>query len=232
MEPKNRIIVALDGMTLGEALTLVQDLNGEVGMFKIGLELMTAHGGYQCVLNLKARNCGVFYDGKFCDIPATVGKATAAAAAMGVDMLNVHASCGIEAMRAAVANKGNSKVLAVTVLTSIDDAECRSIFGKGVPNAVHAFADEAQRAGVDGLVCSPQDLSSLSHDRFKSLLKVTPGVRPAWAAAGDQKRVMTPREAVEAGSDYLVIGRPITKPPKEIGSPLEAVRRIVAEIAA
>jgi orotidine-5'-phosphate decarboxylase len=151
---------------------------------------------------------------------------------MGVDMFNVHASCGVEAMKAAVANKGMSKVLAVTVLTSLSDEECISVFGKASQQKVLEFANMAKDAGVDGLICSPKEVPLLrSRPELKDLLLVTPGVRPEWAAAGDQKRVMTPGEAIKAGSDYLVIGRPITKPPEnKFSSPVEAAIAIAEEI--
>jgi orotidine-5'-phosphate decarboxylase len=178
----------------------------------------------------------VFWDGKLCDIPNTVKGASVATSRMGVRMFNVHASAGIEAVKAAVASKGNSLVLGVTVLTSIgkladDTDECVSIFGDKAGNKVLHFARMLSEAGADGIICSPKELVDLSGSTaFDTLLKATPGVRPEWAAVGDQKRVMTPGEAIKAGADYLVIGRPITKPPAEIGGPVEAAKKIAVEI--
>ena len=232
MSAKDKIIVALDVDNLEDAGTLIGQLAPHVGCFKIGLELMTSVGAPEAVRFIHQRGGRVFLDGKFNDIPATVGKAAKAAARLGVTMFNVHASAGVEAMRAAAANKGSSLLLAVTVLTALDEGACRSIFGAAPDEAVLRFAQDAREAGVDGIICSPRDLGALGKDRrFDKLLKVTPGVRPAWASPGDQKRVMTPKEAVEMGATALVIGRPITNPPAEIGSPAEATRRILAEIA-
>jgi len=229
MEAKDRIIVAVDVPTLREAHLLCESLAGHVGAFKVGLQLITSEGGPQVVREL-SKFGRIFYDGKFNDIPNTIMGASRAVAGMGVWMFNVHASSGIEAMLAATEVKGESLVLAVTVLTSLDDEECQSIFGMGttVGNKVLTFAKYAVFHGhCDGLICSPKELPFLSHI---NVLKVVPGVRPDWASKGDQKRVMTPYEAIKAGASHLVIGRPITNPPKEIGDSVEAVKRIADEI--
>jgi orotidine-5'-phosphate decarboxylase len=149
-------------------------------------------------------------------------------------MFDVHASSGLYAMRAAVEHKGASLVLAVTVLTSMDDLEVARVFGCQAENAVKRLAKLAADAKCDGIVCSPRDLEALKDDdRFAGLLKVTPGVRPTWAQNNDQQRVMTPGEAIEAGADYLVIGRPITKPSAHEGRiPSLAARMIAEEIQA
>jgi len=228
---QDRIIVALDVSTLGEAEALVEALAPHVGCFKVGLQLITAVGAPQVVEFLHKRGGKVFLDGKFNDIPNTVGEAAAAASKLGVAMFNVHASCGIEAMAAAVKNKGQSQVLAVTVLTSLEENNAHLIFGSPSKAKVIQFARDAKLAGVDGIICSPQELELLGKQKeLAGLRKVTPGVRPEWAAVGDQKRVMTPGEAIRAGADYLVIGRPITQPPAEIGGPIEAAKRITEEI--
>ena len=156
--------------------------------------------------------------------------ASVAISRMGVRMFNVHASAGKEAILQAVANKRNSLVLGVTVLTSIDGDECVSIFGEEPRDKVIEFATMLVDAEADGVICSPQELEALKVFDPGVLLRVTPGVRPKWAAIGDQKRVMTPGEAIKAGADYLVIGRPITKPPPEIGGPVEAAKKIAEEI--
>lgn len=253
-EPRERIIVALDMDSLDEAKRFVGSIVRHVGLFKVGLQLTTAAGAPQVVEAIHALGGQVFYDGKFCDIPNTVGAAAKAVAGLGVKMFNVHASAGIEAMKAAVANKGDSLVLAVTVLTSLNAMD---IYDIGYPSQwpcvkgythyhswdldgggyIHPLVGRmaccASRAGCDGVICSPKELQFLNrsfNEPLPHLLKVTPGVRPKWAAAGDQKRVMTPGEAIRAGADYLVIGRPITRPPAGIGTPVDAAKHIAEEI--
>ena len=233
MQAKDRIIVALDVDNLDKAKFLVEILAPHVGCFKIGLELITAVGANQVVEFVHSFGGLVFYDGKFDDIPNTVGAASKVVAGLGVKMFNVHASAGIEAMMAAVANKGNSLVLAVTVLTAIEENNANLIFGGPSKAKVLQFSRDAKLAGCDGVICSPQELELLGKQKeLGNLMKVTPGVRPEWAAAGDQKRIMTPAEAIKAGATALVIGRPITKPPTEIGSPVDAAKRIAEEISA
>ena len=233
MAAKDRIIVALDVPSLEQAGPLITSLASYVWCFKIGLELITAEGGPQAVRFVQERGGQVFYDGKFCDIPNTVGNAAKAAAGLGVQMFNVHASAGVEAMMAAVANKWKALVLAVTVLTSLEENNAHLIFGGPSKAKVLQLARDAKIAGCDGIICSPQELELLGKQKeLVGLLKVTPGVRPEWAATGDQKRVMTPAEAIKAGATVLVIGRPITKPPAEIGTPVDAAKKILEEIAA
>src|SRR3989344_5123014 len=233
MEAKDRIIVALDVDSLDKAKSLVKILAPHVGCFKVGLELLTAVGAPKVVEFVHSLGGQVFYDGKFNDIPNTVGGAARAVAGLNVKMFNVHASAGIEAMMAAVSNKGQSLVLAVTVLTSLEENNAHLIFGGPSKAKVLQLTRDAKIAGCDGIICSPQELELLGKQKeLGSLLKVTPGVRPEWAAAGDQKRIMTPAEAIKAGADYLVIGRPITKPPAEIGTPADAAKKIAEEISA
>lgn len=233
MQAKDRIIVALDVDNLDKAKSLVESLAPYVGCFKVGLELVTAVGAPQVVDFVHSLGGQVFYDGKFDDIPNTIGGATKAVAGLNVKMLNVHASAGIEAMMAAVANKGQSFVLAVTVLTSLEENNAHLIFGGPSKAKVLQYARDAKLAGCDGVICSPQELELLGKQKeLGNFMKVTPGVRPEWAAVGDQKRIMTPAEAIKAGATALVIGRPITKPPTEIGSPIDAAKRIAEEISA
>lgn len=245
-DPKDRIILPLDVSNIAEARRLVDLLSPHVGLFKAGLEFIwstivdfllleeEAAIGLLKEARALARAIGgpsAFIDAKLADIPNTVKGASVAISRLGVKFFNVHASAGIEAVKAAVASRGNSQVLGVTVLTSIGSDECVSIFGEKPDNRVLHFAGMLKDAGADGIICSPQELLEISGSgRFDGLLRVTPGVRPEWAAAGDQKRVMTPAEAIKAGADYLVIGRPITKPPAEIGGPVEAAQRIAEEI--
>ncbi|MBI4426945.1 MAG: orotidine-5'-phosphate decarboxylase [Candidatus Magasanikbacteria bacterium] len=225
---KDRIIVALDVPTLREAHLLAEQLGGYVGAFKVGLELITSEGAPQVVKEMK-RFGNVFFDGKFSDIPNTVGNASRAVAQMGVWMFDVHASSGLGSMQAAVQNRGNSLVFAVTVLTSIDMNECVSVFG-GFPNTkVIQLAGSAYEAGCNGVICSPKEVGDISKS-FNGLLTAVPGVRPRWAATNDQKRIMTPGDAIKAGADYLVIGRPITSPPSETGDSIRAAQLIAEEI--
>lgn len=242
--PKDRIILPLDVPNVAEARRLVDLLSPHVGLFKIGLEfvwsmivdLLLLKEESAVTLLREARalakaigGSGAFVDGKLCDIPNTVKGASVAISRLGVRFFNVHASSGIESVKAAVSAKGKCQVLGVTVLTSIGEEECHSIFGDKPGFKVVDFARQLVAAGADGIICSPQELAPLG--TYPSLLRITPGVRPAWAAVGDQKRVMTPAEAIKAGADYLVIGRPITKPPTEIGGPVEAAKKIAEEIA-
>ncbi len=244
---KDKIIVALDVNSLKEAKPLIEALAEHVSCFKVGLELATAVGAPKVVKFIHDLGGKVFYDGKFSDIPNTVGRASKIISNLGVHMFNLHALCGKEAMAAAVKNKGWSKVLAVTVLTSLS---ARDLYDLGYPSswpAVESYdryaevediyitslvlrmAMVARGAGVDGVICSLQELRSL---RNFSFMKIIADVCPSWATKGDQKRVMTPAEAIKAGATALVIGRPITEPPPEIGTPVDAVKRIHDEIAA
>ncbi len=247
MKPEDRIIVALDVDTPTKAISLVRDLAPYVGCFKIGLGFINAMLAsviipqVESIAVISLRRIrelfgllkgNILWDGKFDDIPNTVGGASVPINNIGVKMFNVHASAGKEAIARAVAEKGRSLVLGVTVLTSIDRDMCNSIFGKDPGEKVLQFADWLVEAGADGIICSPQELKVLADAGIsRKLMRVTPGIRPKWAQKGDQKRVMTPAQAVKAGADYLVIGRPIRQPPEEIGSPVDAAKRIAKEIA-
>jgi orotidine-5'-phosphate decarboxylase len=227
MEAKDRIIVALDVSSFAAAENLIRELAPHVGLFKVGLQLLTAVGAPKVVEFVHRFGGNTFLDGKFDDIPNTVAEATAAASAMRVNMLNVHASAGIPAMMAAVLNKGNSKVLAVTVLTSLGESQVLSIFGAPSKEKVLQLAWDAKIAGVDGIICSPQELVFLrQRSEFKDLLFVTPGIRSKEDPPDDQKRTMSPGEAILAGAHYLVIGRPITKQKY----PADAAKRIAEEM--
>lgn len=231
MEAEERIIVALDVDNLDRALEFVEELYPYVGYFKVGLELLTSEGAPKVTEAIHRRGGKIFYDGKFKDIPNTVAGASRAVSKLGVEMFNVHASGGMEMMKAAVDNKGDSTVLAVTVLTSLSEEQVSRIYGASVKDKVAFLSKCAKDAGMDGLICSPQELQFLrANHNFDGLLLVTPGVRPAWATVGDQKRIMTPGEAIKAGADYLVIGRPITKPPSDIGNSVDAAKMIADDI--
>jgi len=227
-QPKDRIIVALDVDSLDKAEVLVKRLSPHIGFSKVGLELLTAEGAPRVVNSIQTLGGLVFYDGKFDDIPNTVAGAAKAVAKMGVKMFNVHASAGIDAMMAAVANKGESLVLAVTVLTSREENDANLTFGGPTKARVLQFAREAKLAGCDGIVCSPQELKLIrSRKELNGLLTVVPGIRSSDAPADDQKRTMSAGEAIKAGADYLVIGRPITA----AADPVEAAKKIAEEIA-
>jgi orotidine-5'-phosphate decarboxylase len=239
----NRIILALDVPDVAKAHELVMNLSPYVGNFKIGLEFITAmlanlitadgdaaaHFALKKMRDLFQRLDGnIFWDGKFKDIPNTIAGATKALEKLHVKMFNVHASAGAEAMKAAAANKGDALALAVTVLTSIDDKASGLIYGAPARAKVLQFAHFAQDNGFDGIVCSPQELYPLGETgAFNDFIKVTPGIRSADAPPDDQKRTMTPTEAVVAGADFLVIGRPITG----AADPVAAAKKIAEEIA-
>ncbi|QKD82376.1 orotidine-5'-phosphate decarboxylase [Thermoleptolyngbya sichuanensis A183] len=234
---QDRIIVPLDAPTLEEAIALVDQISA-VRFWKVGLELFVSTGA-TILAELKARQKRIFLDLKFHDIPNTMAGACRAAGRYGVDLLTVHATAGKEALvaanaaaqdGAAAAGSPPPRVIAVTVLTSISPRTLA--FELKVPLELPDFALQmallAQDSGLSGVVCSPQEAAHLRQvcgDRF---LLVCPGVRPTWASANDQRRVMTPAEALRAGASYLVIGRPITAAP----NPAEAFARICEEAAA
>lgn len=231
MQAKNRIIVAIDSNNLDDIRKIVLDLKPYVGCFKIGLEVTSSIGGPRAIEYIHSLGGRVFFDGKYNDIPNTVGKASKAISQLGVSMFNVHASCGEDSMRAAVKNKGKSTTLAVTVLTSTDNENCQKIFGSSVKNKVPQLAMMAKNAGIDGIICSAQDLEyTKEYPDLDSLLKITPGIRSAWAAINDQKRIATPAEAIKNGADFLVIGRQITDPPAKVGTMIKAAILTAEEI--
>jgi orotidine-5'-phosphate decarboxylase len=233
MAGKDNLIYALDVDSIAKTTTYIDALSPYVGYFKIGLELIMSAGAPQVINHIHRHGGQIFFDGKFCDIPNTVGAAARAVSSLGVKMFNVHGSCGKEAIRAAADNKANSLLLVVTVLTSLDDAECERIYGTIAQNKVIQFAHDAKEAGADGVICSAKELELLAQvPELKGLLKVCPGVRPSWSEANDQKRTLTPAEAIRAGASHIVVGRPISTPPRGIGGPVEAAQNILSEIAA
>jgi orotidine-5'-phosphate decarboxylase len=225
-----RIIVALDYAQAAPALALAQRLEPSLCRLKVGKELFTA-AGPQLVEQLQQRGFDVFLDLKFHDIPNTTAQACKAAAALGVWMVNVHASGGrrmMEAAREGLANFARPpKLIAVTVLTSMAQADLVELGITVTPaEQVSRLAGLAQACGMDGVVCSAQEAGLLRKQAGPGFCLVTPGIRPATAAADDQFRIMTPRAALEAGSSYLVIGRPITQAP----DPLQALHDILKDI--
>lgn len=210
----NPVFVALDTPDLGRALELAMAVRPHVGGLKVGLEFIAAHGpdGVRRIVSL---GLPVFADVKFHDIPNTVAGAAREIAKLGVSLFNVHASGGQAMLRAAkeaAASADRSvKVIAVTVLTSLADEDLQAV-GQVAPavGQVERLAKLTQTSGIDGVVCSPQEIGLVRHACGKDFLIVTPGIRPADAQLADQRRVTTPEAAVAAGADILVIGRPIT----------------------
>ncbi|MBI2995680.1 MAG: orotidine-5'-phosphate decarboxylase [Candidatus Melainabacteria bacterium] len=233
---KDYLIVALDTSSKDEALKVVQELKDCVGFFKVGLELFTACGP-KIIQEIKKRNCKIFFDGKFLDIPNTVSKAIANLVCHKVDMINVHLSGGIKMLLEAkeilqkTAKENNiqaPKLLGVTVLTSItneilqDDLQIKT----QIEEYVLSRAKLAMQTGLDGIVCSPREASVIRKATSEDFLIVTPGVRPLWSTADDQMRIATPKEAITSGTNYIVVGRPIT----QAKDPLEATKKILEEI--
>jgi len=226
LKPRDRLIVALDTRDIGQARRLVEAIGDSAVFYKIGMELAYG-GGLPLVSELARAGKQVFLDLKLHDIPNTVERATAQAAKLGARFLTVHAYP--QTMRAAVAGARGSgmQILAVTVLTSYDDAD---LFGAcyrfGVAETVRRRAEQAHELGVDGLVASAAEAAMVRKTVGEAMLLVTPGIRPAGGAIGDQKRVATPAEAILSGADYLVVGRPVTEAP----DPRAAAEAIVAEV--
>ncbi len=270
MEPREKIIVALDVDSVQKATVLVRQLAPYVGAFKIGLEFINSMLASLIVEEISVAtqrlfeirtlfmllDGKVFWDGKFKDIPATIAGATKAVARINIKMFNVHCFGGPAMMKKArevadeVAKSQSGHrplILGVTLLTSLDyqdlvemrlmenlniadPKELADIKGGRIKSLVQNLARLAQENGLDGAIASPQEIQAIREYCQPEFLVITPGVRPLWAATGDQKRVMTPGEAIKAGASYLVIGRPITQPPAEIGGPVEAAKRIAEEI--
>ncbi len=226
----SRVIVALDFAAADAALALAARLSPRACRLKVGKELFTA-AGPALLENLTARGFEIFLDLKFHDIPNTVAGACKAAAQLGVWMLNVHALGGramLEAAREAVADRQRPpKLIAVTLLTSLDERDLADVGIAGTPGAAALkLAKLAQASGLDGVVCSAQEAAHLRRECGSGFCLVTPGIRPG-GALDDQRRVMTPLAAVAAGADYLVIGRPITQSPEPVAA-LEAINREIA----
>ncbi|QTH71563.1 orotidine-5'-phosphate decarboxylase [Pseudoalteromonas xiamenensis] len=211
-----KVVIALDYDNQEAALDFVKQLSPDTCRLKVGKEMFT-YFGPEFVKQLVAMGFDVFLDLKFHDIPNTVAKAVTAAAELGVWMVNVHASGGLEMMqkaKAALESYGEKAplLIAVTVLTSMDEAQLKRLgVEKSPAEQVMYLAKLTKEAGLDGVVCSAQEAASLKAELGVDFKLITPGIRPAGADAGDQKRIMTPKLAIEAGSDYLVIGRPITQ---------------------
>jgi len=233
-EARSKIIFALDVDTFDAARDWVTTLSGRVGMFKVGKQLFTAYG--PDIVRM-IENCGaeVFLDLKYHDIPNTVAMASREAARLKVKLFNLHALGGYEMMARTMEmmdrefpGANRPSVLAVTILTSSTEETLRDVgIEQPVAELVPRLALLAKRAGLDGVVASPHEVAQIRQACGNNFLIVTPGVRPTFASTDDQKRIMTPAEAVQTGADYLVIGRPISA----AADPLQAVEAIVDEIA-
>jgi orotidine-5'-phosphate decarboxylase len=242
--PAARVFVALDTAEESLAVRLAGQLSGTVGGLKLGKEFFTAHGpqgvrrvAETCDTSSPTHPPHLFLDLKFHDIPNTVAGAVHAATRLAPGLLTLHAAGGRAMMRAAAAaateaaevhGVARPRLLGVTVLTSLDDADLESV-GQATPvsDQVRRLAALAADSGLDGVVCSPRELDLVRRELDRAFLTVVPGIRPDWAQSDDQKRVMTPGEALACGADALVIGRPITG----ADDPVAAARRIVQEVA-
>lgn len=229
--------MALDFDSKGEILRAARLLSPVASVMKIGLEAFVSEGP-SLVMEVVDAGARVFLDLKLHDIPNTVGGAAAAAARSGAFLLNVHAAGGEEMMRegacrardaARAAGRAEPRVIAVTVLTSLDAATLAAIGFSGLPGEIAVrLARLAKSAGLDGVVCSPEEIAAIREACGSEFFLVVPGIRPAGSAPGDQKRVATPADAIRAGADLLVVGRPITRAP----DPVRAANEILDEIAA
>lgn len=224
----DKIIVALDVPTKKRAIDLVEQLQGEISFFKIGLQLYTAEGP-EIVRAVSATGAKVWLDLKLYDIPNTVARAVESANTLGVRLFTIHLSGGSEMIRAATAARaGDMLLLGVTVLTSSTEQTLREIgITDTVEKEVMRLARLGMDSGIDGVVASPHEITLLRGEFGDRIKIAVQGIRPKWADPGDQKRFMTPREAIEAGADYIGIGRPITAHPQ----PREAVAKILDELA-
>jgi orotidine-5'-phosphate decarboxylase len=226
ISPRDRLIVALDVPSVAAAEAMIARLGDSVTFYKIGYQLGYA-GGFPLVRKLADAGKKVFLDLKLHDIGNTVAKGVESVAGLGATFLTVHAYP--QTMKAAVEARAGSnlKILAVTVLTSSDDADLQTAgYRLGVSDLVKLRAEQAKAIGVDGLVCSAEEAANLRTIAGSQMSLVTPGIRPAGSAAGDQKRIMTPSRAIAAGADYLVVGRPVM----EAADPKAAADAIVSEI--
>jgi orotidine-5'-phosphate decarboxylase len=223
----DKIIVALDVATKKKALALVEQLGSKISFFKLGLQLYTAEGP-EIVRAVLSTGAKVWLDLKLYDIPNTVARAVESASTLGVQMLTIHLSGGREMIRAATgACSADMLLLGVTVLTSATEQTLREI---GIPHTVDdqvlRLARLGVEAGIDGFVASPREIKMLRAEFGNRIKIAVQGIRPSWAEPGDQKRFMTPREAIEAGADYIGIGRPITAHAR----PEEALEKILEEL--
>jgi orotidine-5'-phosphate decarboxylase len=229
VSPRDRLVLPLDVSSLAEAEPWVERLKGEVGVFKVGLQLFTASGP-DAVRLVHDSGARCFLDLKLHDIPATVSRAVTSACALGVSYLTLHAVNGPACLEeaASAAQGSGTTLLAVTVLTSLDQPMLDAIGLAGSPeSAARRLGRLAVESGIGGLVCSPHECRSLRDDLGAGVRLMVPGIRPAGSDSGDQRRIATPAEAIANGADLLVVGRPI----RDADDPVEAARGVVREIA-
>ncbi len=240
-EAKDKFFVAIDVDTLDDAKKMMDSLVGLVNNVKIGLQLATRDSWMSAIDAAHERGFKVFCDAKFKDIPNTMEHAAYSLTQHKPEYFTVMAdnsSDALSGVRSGVDRASNElklpykpKIIAVTVLTSIGLVECMEIYGGDLRLKTKYFGDKALAAGLDAIVCSPNEIEIFrSDDTFNETLIITPGVRPSWSTSNDQNRIATPADAIRRGADMLVIGRPITQPPKAVGSIQEAVKRIIMEI--
>ena len=226
MNNQERLIFALDVPEVADAKALVNQLGDAVGFYKIGMELLMTGGYFDLLDWLKDRGNKVFVDLKLFDVPATVGRSIARLSERGADMATVHGNQGIME-QAAASKSGNMQVLAVTALTSLDQGDLNDLgFQCDIADLVLSRAKRSLQAGCDGVVSSGLEVERLRAECGNKLVAVTPGIRPVHNDVGDQKRVMTPAQAIHAGADYLVVGRPI----RDADDPRAMALKIQAEI--
>lgn len=232
---KEKLVFALDVSNFEEAESLVKELKDYVGVFKVGKELFTAVG--PDIFKMIIKNGGnVFADMKYNDIPNTVASASRVLVNYDVQIFNIHANGGYEMIKqtreaiddeAKKLGKNRPILLAVTVLTSLSDEDMKMMnINETAKEHVLTLAKMAKDAGADGVVCSPQEVTLIKENLGSDFITLTPGIRPAWSVKGDQKRIMTPREAVEKGTNYIVVGRPI----KAAENRVEAAKKILDEM--
>ncbi|ABO50214.1 orotidine-5'-phosphate decarboxylase [Desulforamulus reducens MI-1] len=233
---REKLIVALDVDTAEEAVTLTKKLTPYAAFFKVGMQLFYSHGP-EIIRIIKDQGAKVFLDLKLHDIPNTVGQAARVLAGLGADIINVHAAGGVDMMQAA-ANAVRQRayslgipapmIISVTVLTSIDQRIFEQELGMPgtIQDKVKKWAVMTQKAGLDGVVASPREIQIIREACGTAFKIITPGIRPSWSVSGDQKRIMTPAKAIQQGTSYLVVGRPITGDK----DPAAAAQRILSEI--
>lgn len=240
-DAKDKFFVAIDVDTLDEAKKLMDSLVGLVTHVKLGLQLATRESWSAGIAVAHDRGFKVFCDAKFKDIPNTLEHAAYALSKHQPDYFTVMADNSLEALKSIRVGVDRAagepdqtdkpKIVGVTVLTSIGAEESQQIYGGSPKDKTLLFGTLAMQAGLDAIVCSPEEIELFRSDKtFDSTMIITPGVRPSWANTNDQQRVATPAEALKRGADMLVIGRPITQPPAEVGSVESAVKRIIEEI--
>lgn len=234
-QPKDHIIFPLDMPSYDKAMSYVERLKDHVGLFKVGLELFISQGPNILKSIRDAGGAGIFLDLKLHDIPATVQRAFMAASQHGPKFVTVHCDEGGEILRSiAENNPGNTKILAITVLTSLNQEKLKALgysekYTKNLSALVLLKARLAKAAGCHGVVCSGLEVAMIKRELGPELIAVTPGIRPAWSVVDqdDQKRIVTPADAVRNGSDYVVIGRPV----RDAKNPADAAKRVAEEIA-